>query len=141
MRTQRSNSLPNGFTLIEVLLSITLMTISLTGVNLLITTGLRSSVDCRDRTKGLCLAQSVVEALVAGEKMSARPGVEVNCDAPNENWLYRWSALPSGEEGLAKVIVEVRRESSDRVSRVKVRWAQLVQEIDLVNQPRNRGER
>ena len=99
-----------------------------------------SSVDCRDRTKGLCLAQSVVEALVAGEKMSAT-GVEGNCNAPDENWLYRWSALPSGEEGLVKVIVEVRRESSDRVSRVKVRWAQLVQETDLVNQPRNRGER
>lgn len=124
MHSTNSRSVNQGFTLIEVLLSISLMTVALTGVNLLITNGLRSSVDGHDRTEGLLLAHSITESLLLGNRV-ANQGVDYRCNPPYEGWIYQWSAEPADLSGLVTVVVVARRDDSDRDSRVKVRWAQL----------------
>jgi prepilin-type N-terminal cleavage/methylation domain-containing protein len=126
MDSRNPKTTRSGFTLIEVLLSISLMTIAMTGVNLLITNGLRSSVDSNDRTVGIVIASSITEQILLGNQRGARQGVEHACEEPYAKWSYRWSTQPVADEGLVKLLVSVQRTKEDRDSRVQVDWVQLV---------------
>lgn len=127
-----------AFTLIEVLLSISLMSVALVGVNLLITNGLRSSVDGHDRTDGLCVAQTVTEMILMG-RSGFPQGREFRCRPPHQEWLCQWTTQPVGIPNLVKVIVDVRRGESGRDSRVAVRWSQLAC-VDQLTQLETRRE-
>ena len=121
-----SRSALGGFTLVEVLLSISLMTVALTGVNLLITNGLRSSVDRSDRTLALCVAQTSLETLLTNSKHGFQQGRDYPCSHPYQDWMFRWESNPVGEADLVCVSVTVKRIDGGRPSRVSVHWSQWV---------------
>ncbi|MGC6443981.1 MAG: type IV pilus modification PilV family protein [Rubripirellula sp.] len=126
---------PAGFTLVEVLLSISLMTIALTGVNLLITNGLRSSVDRSDRTLALCVAQTSLENLLADPNHGFQQGREYPCHEPYQDWIFRWEISPADDDDLVCLCVSVKRTGGGRPSRVSIQWSQLVGRDDLVSLP------
>ncbi|MGB0599678.1 MAG: type II secretion system minor pseudopilin GspI [Rubripirellula sp.] len=106
-----SNSRParrrNGFTLLEVLISISLMVVALTGINQLIANGERSLRNCRDRTTALQICQSKMALLLAGGMPVGNRGVIQSCNTPHLEWTWRWTVSKTDDQGLANLSVEV----------------------------------
>lgn len=97
----------NGFTLLEVLISISLMVVALTGINQLIANGERSLRNCRDRTTALQICQSKMALLLAGGMPVGNRGVIQSCDTPYLEWTWRWTISKTDDQGLANLSVEV----------------------------------
>lgn len=96
-----------GFTLLEVLISISLMVVALTGINQLIANGERSLRNCRDRTIASQICQSKMALLLAGGIPVGNRGVIQSCDTPYLEWTWRWTISRTNDQDLANLTVEV----------------------------------
>ncbi len=115
-----------GFTLVEVLLTISIMTVALTGINLLVTNGLRSLVDAKDRSIGSEVVQSVLSSILSGDYASFSQEREFPCESPHENWYWKWSLSSGEEDGIGQLRVEATYRSGQRPSRIVSEINQLV---------------
>ena len=106
-RKERPVEKRKGFTLLEVLISISLMVVALTGINQLIANGERSLRNCRDRTTALQICQSKMALLLAGGMPLDNHGVIQPCDTPYLEWTWRWTISKTDDQDLANLSVEV----------------------------------
>jgi type II secretion system protein I len=98
----------NGFTLLEVLISISLMVVALTGINQLIANGERSLRNSGDRTTASQICQSKMARLLAGGLPVGNRGVIQTCETPYSEWTWRWNISKTNDQGLANLSVEVK---------------------------------
>ncbi len=121
----------SGFTLIEVLVALSVMAVGLLGMAALQLQGLRGTHDAALRTQAVILATDAVECL----RVNARTGSDVcgvsACEPPSlsdtelSDWRQRLAdRLPQGEGNISKsasgVIVTVQWHSHDRAQQVSL---------------------
>lgn len=112
----------NGFTLLEVLVAFTVLTLTLTAVLQIFSGGLRNSVTTRDYASALTLAQSQIARI--GQDIPLRVGRQNGSDASGYAWQHA-IARKSAADGLILYDVAVTVTVPDGSRSVKLRTQKL----------------
>ena len=129
-----SKATSTGFTLIEVLVALSVMSIGLLGLAALQLQGLRGTHDAALRTQAIALATDTVEHLHANTQRGSIACINTECSQPKlsdvemDEWQKRLAdALPQGEgniiKGSAETIVIVRWQPHDTLQQFSLSLA------------------
>lgn len=112
----------DGMTLLEVLLSLLVLVVALTGIGALATMGKQSGADSRDLTMGQLLCEGKMAEISAGllEPTSTSGRFEADPD-----WMYSVEVTPADTPGLLNVRVTATQDPNTYVPPLEyalVRW-------------------
>ena len=121
----KSPSQPNGFTLLEVILAITILAIALSAMSKITLLAARNAHEAADSTEATLVARSVMAELQAGIRELAPSGpIEITGENAFAGWAITVVIEPTVVEELLQVRVQVVRSfgSDNRPSSELVRW-------------------
>jgi prepilin-type N-terminal cleavage/methylation domain-containing protein len=110
MTRPRGNS-SAGFSLVEVLCALLILSVGLAGMTTAIATALRSTRDAEFQSRAALFASGVIETLRA-EGFLTDGESEGGCGEGLEGYRWRLSLVPSDLEGLHEVTVSIHGEDS-----------------------------
>ena len=114
VRSQATCQNRNGLSLLEVILSITILGLSLVAIGALVSTGYRSALDARLQSDANLLCETKMAEVVAGViELQSVSGAVIE---ENREWEYRVDVEPSDQLGLlfVRVTVSQLKSVSDR---------------------------
>jgi len=111
----------NGFTLLEVLLSIAILGLAMVAIGHLFNLGIKNAIDVRLRSEANIIADATMAELAAGAIDSSGAGGIVES---NPDWQYSVDTRPSQQPGLlvATVLIQRRNNPDQNVSISLVRF-------------------
>lgn len=128
--TLRRNAPRRGLTLLEVLLSLTILVLALAAISQLVDIGTERGNDARAYTRGTRLAQSKMAEAEAGLIDLKGGGTEGQFDGDDAGWSFKVSPEPAGPPNLYTVTVRVTTTGQGRP--VEVALTQVIFDPALI---------
>jgi len=116
-RTQngRSTLLTAGFTLVEVLVALAVLTIALAAVMRALSQSIDTSASLRDRTVAMWVAQNLLTKHQVDRDFPALDTTEGDAEMAGRKWLWRAQVTPApGEPDMRQIHIEVRAASAEQ---------------------------
>ena len=111
-RGRMPNSAGNGFTLVEVLVALAVLTIALAAVMRAMSQSIDTSGNLRDRTIAMWVAQNRLATHQIQHDWPALDTTEGSTDMVGLEWRWREQVMPApGEPDLRQIHIEVRAAS------------------------------
>jgi general secretion pathway protein I len=105
----------NGFTLVEVLVALAVLTIALAAVMRGLSQSIDTSASLRDRTIAMWVAQNRLTTHQIQRDWPAMDTTEGDTDMANRNWHWREQVTAApGEQELRQIHIEVRLASGQQ---------------------------
>jgi general secretion pathway protein I len=105
----------NGFTLIEVLVALAVLTIALAAVMRAISQSIDTSADLRDRTVAMWVAQNRLATHQAARDFPGLDTTEGDAEMAGRAWRWREQVMPAPDEpDMRQIHIEVRAASGEQ---------------------------
>lgn len=119
----------NGFTLLEVMVALTIFSLAIITILHLLSTNLNNILTNRNYTVALTLAQSKMAEVMAEVKLSERTG-RFDMDQIQYQWIIETEL--SEIEGLERVVVKVIWQERKKAKKIELTSLHFVQEKNNV---------
>lgn len=112
----KSSTLPTaGFTLIEVLVALAVLTIALAAVMRALSQSIDTSASLRDRTVAMWVAQNRLATHQVERDFPALDTTEGDAEMAGRAWRWREQVTPApGEPDMRQIHIEVRADSGEQ---------------------------
>jgi len=108
----RSTLLTAGFTLVEVLVALAVLTIALAAVMRALSQSIDTSASLRDRTIAMWVAQNRLTTHLVERDFPAMDTTDGKVDMAGREWLWREQVMAApGEPAMRQIHIEVRAAS------------------------------
>ena len=111
----RSTLLTAGFTLVEVLVALAVLTIALAAVMRALSQSIDTSASLRDRTVAMWVAQNRLATHQVSRDFPALDTTEGEAEMAGRAWRWREQVTPApGEPDMRQIHIEVRADSGEQ---------------------------